>query len=334
MERFLRGFGRLVAGEKKLANEPHLEKVFAEIIENQIAGSPMLEKVRWTSLKESQIVRLFEAEGHSISRFMVNQLTALAGLAKRQMKKTKTAKEVAGRDGQFQRIADLKEDYRARGLPILSVDTKKKEFIGQFYRAGKSYCEEAIEVCDHDFPSLAEGRVVPHGIYDATLNKGYLSLGKSRDTSEFLCDNVKYHWENNIRQDYPEAAEMLLLMDGGGSNSCLHYIVKEDLQNLSNELKMTIRVAHYPAYCSKYNPIEHRLFPHLQRSWEGVLFSDYEIIKERAEQTTTQRGLKVVAWINEKLYQSGRKYSADFKETMTIAFDELLPKWNYQIHPL
>ena len=334
MERFLRGFGRLVAGEKKLANEPHLEKVFAEIIENQIAGSPMLEKVRWTSLKESQIVRLFEAEGHSISRFMVNQLTALAGLAKRQMKKTKTAKEVAGRDEQFQRIADLKEDYRARGLPILSVDTKKKEFIGQFYRAGKSYCEEAIEVCDHDFPSLAEGRVVPHGIYDATLNKGYLSLGKSRDTSEFLCDNVKYHWENNIRQDYPEAAEMLLLMDGGGSNSCLHYIVKEDLQNLSNELKMTIRVAHYPAYCSKYNPIEHRLFPHLQRSWEGVLFSDYEIIKERAEQTTTQRGLKVVAWINEKLYQSGRKYSADFKETMTIAFDELLPKWNYQIHPL
>ena len=326
MERFLRGFGRLVAGEKKLANEPHLEKVFAEIIENQIAGSPMLEKVRWTSLKESQIVRLFEAEGHSISRFMVNQLTALAGLAKRQMKKTKTAKEVAGRDEQFQRIADLKEDYRARGLPILSVDTKKKEFIGQFYRAGKSYCEEAIEVCDHDFPSLAEGRVVPHGIYDATLNKGYLSLGNSKDTSEFLCDNVKYHWENNIRQDYPEAAEMLLLMDGGGSNSCLHYIVKEDLQNLSNELKMTIRVAHYPAYCSKYNPIEHRLFPHLQRSWEGVLFSDYEIIKERAEQTTTQRGLKVVAWINEKLYQSGRKYSADFKETMTIAFDELLPK--------
>ena len=175
---------------------------------------------------------------------------------------------------------------------------------------------------------------MPHGIYDVTFNKGYLSLGSSKDTSEFLCDNVKYHWENKIRQDYPQATEMLLLMDGGGSNSCLHYIVKEDLQNLANELQMTIRAAHYPAYCSKYNPIEHRVFPHLQRSWEGMLFSDYEIIKARAEQTTTQTGLKVVAWINEKLYQSGRKYSADFKETMTIAFDELLPKWNYQIHPL
>ena len=324
----------MAEGEKKLANEPHLEKVFAGIIENQIAGSPMLEKVRWTSLKDSQIVRLFGEQGHSISRFIVKQLTDLAGLAKRQMKKTKTAKEVDGRDGQFQKIADLKEEYQGQGLPILSVDTKKKEFIGQFYRNGKSYCAESVEVCDHDFPSLAEGRVVPHGIYDVQRNKGYLSIGNSKDTSEFLCDNLKYCWKNQISLDYPKAKEMLLLMDGGGSNSCLHYIVKEDLQNLANELKMTIRVAHYPPYCSKYNPIEHRFFPHLQRSWEGVLFSDYEIVKERAEQTTTQKGLKVVAWINGKRYQSGRKYSADFKETMTIAFDELLPKWNYQIHPL
>ncbi len=324
----------MAEGEKKLSHEPHLEKVFAEIVVDQIAGSPMREKVRWTSLKDAQIVRLFEEKGHSISRFMVKQITELAGLAKRQMKKTKTVKEAVGRDEQFQRIAGLKEDYQARGLPILSVDTKKKEFIGQFYRNGKSYCEKAVEVCDHDFPSLAEGRVVPHGIYDVNLNKGYLSIGNSKDTSEFLCDNLKYYWENQISLDYPQAKEMLLLMDGGGSNSCLHYIVKEDLQNLANELQMTIRTAHYPSYCSKYNPIEHRFFPHLQRSREGVLFSDYEIVKERAEQTTTQTGLKVVAWINEKLYQSGRKYSADFKETMTIAFDELLPKWNYQINPL
>lgn len=218
-------------GEKKLANEQHLEVVFAEIVAHQTAGSPMLEQVRWTSLKDSQIVRLFGEKGYSISRFMVKQLTDLAGLAKRQMRKTKTAKEVHGRDQQFQTIAGLKEDYQARGLPILSVDTKKKEFIGQFYRDGKSYCEESVKVCDHDFPSLAEGRVVPHGIYDVTFNKGYLSIGNSKDTSEFLCDNLRYYWEHQIRQDYPQAKEILLLMDGGGSNSCLHYIVKEDLQN-------------------------------------------------------------------------------------------------------
>ena len=294
----------------------------------------MNEKVRWTNLKDGEIVRLFEQRGVSITRFIAKQLTTLKGLAKRQMKKTKTAKEVENRDEQFQRIEELKADFGGRGLPVLSIDTKKKEFIGQFYRAGKSYCEKALEVLDHDFPSLAEGRVVPHGIYDVRNNKGYLSIGNSKDTSEFLCDNVKYQWLNNISQDYPEATEMLLLMDGGGSNSCLHYIVKEDLQKLANELKIKIRVSHYPPYCSKYNPIEHRFFPHLQRSWEGVVFSSYGIVKERAEQTRTEKGLKVVAWINEKLYQSGRKYSDNFKETMTIVFDELLPKWNYQIHPL
>ncbi len=294
----------------------------------------MNEKVRWTNLKDSEIVRLFEKQELSVSRFIVKQLTALKGFVQRKMKKSKTIKEVANRDEQFQKITELKADFFNRGLPVLSIDTKKKEFIGQFYRAGKSYCQAAVEVFDHDFPSLAEGRVVPHGIYDLKLNKGYLSLGKSRDTSEFLSDNLKYHWQNNIQKEYPQAEEILLLMDGGGSNSCLHYIVKEDLQKLANELKMKITVAHYPPYCSKYNPIEHRLFPHLQRSWEGVVFTNYEIIKERAEQTSTEKGLKVVAWINEKLYESGRKYSDNFKETMTIIFDEVLPKWNYQIQPL
>jgi len=308
--------------------------IFEELVESQIAGSPMNEKVRWTNLKDTEIVRIFEKKGLAVSRFMVNQLTALNGFVKRKMKKSKTAKEVANRDEQFQKIKAIKEYFLKRGLPVLSVDTKKKEFIGQFYRAGKSYCEEAVEVFDHDFPSLASGRVVPHGIYDLNLNKGYLSLGKSRDTSEFLCDNLKYHWHNSIREDYPQAEEMLLLMDGGGSNSCLHYIVKEDLQKLANDLKMKIRVAHYPPYCSKYNPIEHRLFPHLQRSWEGIVFTDYEIVKERAEETSTEKGLQVVAWLNEKLYENGRKYSDNFKETMTIIFDEVLPKWNYRIQPL
>jgi hypothetical protein len=324
----------LAAEEKKLVGEPHLVSLFEELVESQIAGSPMNEKVRWTNLKDSEIVRLFEKQELSVSRFIVKQLTALKGFVQRKMKKSKTIKEVANRDEQFQKITELKADFFNRGLPVLSIDTKKKEFIGQFYRAGKSYCQAAVEVFDHDFPSLAEGRVVPHGIYDLKLNKGYLSLGKSRDTSEFLSDNLKYHWQNNIQKEYPQAEEILLLMDGGGSNSCLHYIVKEDLQKLANELKMKITVAHYPPYCSKYNPIEHRLFPHLQRSWEGVVFTNYEIIKERAEQTSTEKGLKVVAWINEKLYESGRKYSDNFKETMTIIFDEVLPKWNYQIQPL
>ena len=294
----------------------------------------MNEKVRWTNLKTSAIVRLFGEKGVETSRFIVHQLTKLKGFVKRKMSKTMTIKEVVNRDEQFQQISKTVAEFKQKGLPILSIDTKKKEFIGQFYRAGKSSCQAARKVYDHDFGSLAEGVVVPHGIYDVQQNKGYLSLGKSKDTSEFLCDNLKHYWQNNLQKEYPEAQEMLLLMDGGGSNSCLHYIVKEDLQALANELEMTITIAHYPAYCSKYNPIEHRLFPHLQRSWDGVVFENYEIIKEYAEKTTTQTGLQVVVWINEKVYQTGRKYSDNFKEMMTIKFDEILPKWNYQIQPL
>ena len=308
--------------------------VFEEFVQLQTAGSPMNEKQQWTNLKTSDLVKLFDEKGVSVSRFIVKQLTQVKGFVKRKMSKTKTIKEVENRDEQFQQIAKTVVRFTEKGLPILSIDTKKKEFIGQFYRAGKSYCQSAVKVYDHDFPSLASGVVIPHGIYDIAHNKGYLSIGVSKDTSEFLCDNLRYYWHNGIAEQYPEADEMLLLMDGGGSNSCLHYIVKEDLQNLANDLGITLTIAHYPAYCSKYNPIEHRLFPHIQRSWDAVVFENYEIVKEQVEKTTTAKGLKVVAWINEKMYQSGRKYSENFKETMTIVFDEILPKWNYQIQPL
>lgn len=308
--------------------------IFDEIVEAQTAGSPMNENVRWTNLKTSEMVKIFDEKGVETSRFIVKQLTKMKGFVKRKMSKKMTIKEVENRDEQFQQIARTVREFKAKGCPILSVDTKKKEFIGQFYRAGKSYCQAAVKVLDHDFPSLASGVVVPHGIYDVQKNEGYVSLGTSKDTSEFLCDNLRYHWKNSLEKKYPGADEMLLLMDGGGSNSCLHYLVKEDLQKLANELGMRMTIAHYPAYCSKYNPIEHRLFPHVQRSWEGMVFENYEMIKGRTERTTTQTGLKVVAWINEKVYQTGRKYSEFFKATMTIRFDEILPKWNYQIQPL
>lgn len=207
----------MAAGEKKLAREPHPVEMFKELVQSRTAGSPMNEKQRWTNLKDTAIVRIFQAQGVAVSRHIVRQLAALEGFVKRAMKKTKTAREVAGRDEQFEKSNALREDFLKRGLPVLSIDTKKKEFIGQFYRAGKSYCEKAVEVLDHDFPSLASGRVVPHGIYDVNFNKGYLSIGNSKDTAEFMCDNLKYHWQNKISENYRQADEMLLLMDGGGS---------------------------------------------------------------------------------------------------------------------
>lgn len=159
-------------------------------------------------------------------------------------------------------------------------------------------------------------------------------MGVSHDTSEFLCDNLRHHWNNGLSQQYEGARELLLLMDGGGSNSCLHYIVKEDLQKLASELGVGLTIAHYPAYCSKYNPIEHRLFCHIQNRWSGMWFESYEHVLEQVEKTTTRTGLEVVAWLNDKFYQTARKYSQDFKENMRIEFDLLIPKLNYRIKPL
>jgi hypothetical protein len=242
-------------------------------------------------------------------------------------------KQVEGRDEQFQKIAQLKADYQARGLPIISIDTKKKEYLGSFYRAGRLYTREVVEVFDHDFNSFAEGLVIPHGIYDLTHNTAFVNIGTSHDTSEFACDSLRRWWLEQGRYDWPDAQEMLLLCDGGGSNSSRHYLFKQDLQALADELGLKIRVAHYPPYCSKYNPIEHRVFPHLSRVCQGVVFKSIEMVRQLMETAKTKTGLRVQVRILDKLYEKGRKVATDFKETMRIVFDDTLPRWNYVAIP-
>lgn len=193
--------------------------------------------------------------------------------------------------------------------------------------------DEAIEVFDHDWKSLATGVVIPHGLYDLKLNRGYLHLGTSHDTGEFACDAIRDWWLEHGQQHDPTATSILLLCDGGGSNSSRQYLFKQDLQRLVNELNLEIRIAHYPPYTSKYNPIEHRLFPHLTRVCQGVIFESVAIVKDLMEKAKTQTGLTVFAAICDKVYQTGRKVTEEFKQTMAIVFDEYLPKWNYTAKP-
>jgi hypothetical protein len=158
-------------------------------------------------------------------------------------------------------------------------------------------------------------------------------LGTSKDTSEFACDCIRDWWENVGKYNYPEATSILILSDGGGSNSSRHYIFKYDLQNLVNSIGIEIRMAHYPPYTSKYNPIEHRMFCHVTRACEGVVFKNIEIVKELMEKTSTKSGLNVLVNIKDKIYQTGRKVTEEFKEDLKIAFDKLLGKWNYRAIP-
>jgi len=175
--------------------------------------------------------------------------------------------------------------------------------------------------------------IIPHGIYDVGQNIGYINIGISKDTSEFACDSLRNWWYNQGQYLYPQATSILALCDGGGSNSSRHYIFKEDLQKLVDEIGIEIRIAHYPPYASKYNPIEHRLFPHVTRACQGVVFKSVELVKSLMEKTRTSKGLRVTVNVIDKVYQTGRKVTAGFRENMTIKFHEFLPNWNYTALP-
>ena len=311
-----------------------IDAKFLHVLRHHTAGDPMDETVLWTNLQPAQIAKLMYAEhGLKVSNTVIRKLLKKHHYRRRKAQKKQTAKEVPHRNEQFENIARLIAEYESAHNPIVSMDTKKKEYLGNLYRDGYLYTLEEVRTLDHDFTSLAEGVIIPHGIYDLQRNTGFITLGTSKDTSEFACDSIRNWWYLQGRYDYPHATSILLLCDGGGSNSSHYYIFKENLQKLADEIGVAIRVAHYPPYCSKYNPIEHRLFPHVTRACQGVIFKSIEIVKELMEKTTTSKGLQVTVQILDKVYETGRKVADDFKETMRIVFDEFLPQWNYTAVP-
>lgn len=303
------------------------------MLRDHTAGDPMRADVKWTNLSRRQISKRLAVLGTPASRRVVTQLLHQHGYRRRKAVKKKTMGQHRDRDAQFQNIARIKQEYRDAGQPVISIDTKKKELLGDFYRAGVIDTQEPIRVNDHDFSSHGKGTLIPHGIYDLANNQGYLHLNTSHDTTALACDSIALWWQEHGRRQYPQAKKLLVLCDGGGSNSASTYVFKEDLQALANRLGLEIRVAHYPPYCSKYNPIEHRLFPHVTRACQGVILDTKETAKHYMEKTETSKGLKVVVRFLDQVYEVGRKCAAAFKKTMKIVFDDFLPKWNYTAVP-
>lgn len=293
-----------------------------------------MEELVWTDLTATDIARFMTQAGSPVSISIVQQLLKHEGFGQRQAQKTCSMGTHPDRDAQFQRIAKLKLDYLDSPNPILSIDTKKRELIGNFYRYGSLFGKRLIRTFDHDFPSFADGVVIPHGIYDLKLNRGYIHLGTSHDTSEFACACLEDYWLRFGRVLYPRTSSLLLLGDGGGSNSSRTYLFKADLQVLANRIQLPIRVAHYPPYTSKYNPIEHRLFPHLTRACQGVVFQSVALVKQLMEKAQTRTGLRVVVDIVDKIFETGRKVADEVKQSLNIVRDPFLPLWNYQILPV
>ena len=321
-------------GRKKTeAKHPALLQHVQDTIKERIAGDPMRDDVLWTDLTPQEITDRLHAHGVCADPRMVRRLLDTLGLARRQIAKVLPGGDSPQRDAQFRHLGHLIQEFLAAGNPVLSIDTKKKEFLGTLYRHGKVYCQQALQAFDHDFPSLARGVIIPHGIYDLAQNHGWIHVGLSRDTTAFACDSLRLFWDSDGRRLYPNASAILLLCDGGGSNSCHKHLFKEDLQAVVNDLAVPIRVAHYPAYCSKFNPIERRLFSHVTRACQGVLFDSLQTVLGLIQKTKTQQGLSVTVRVLDKLYEGGRTVSEAFKKHMPIVFDSVLPKWNYRAVP-
>jgi hypothetical protein len=294
----------------------------------------MQEDVYWTYLTAPQIAAELAELGTPISADTVRGMLEDFGFHQRQAEKTRTMAEVPHRDEQFEKIARLKQRYQASPCnPIISMDTKKKEFLGELFRDGRVYANGPNAVFDHDFPSFAVGKIIPHGLYDVKRNVGHITLGTSHDTSEFACASFRRWWQRHGRYAWPQADSILLLCDGGGSNNCRHHLFKQDLQKLVNAIGLEIRVAHYPPHCSKYNPIEHRLFPHVTRAWSGLIFRTLDIVTEGLRRVATSTGLRVTYTLLDRIYHLKRTADAAFLAASRLQYDALLPEWNYVVSP-
>jgi Rhodopirellula transposase DDE domain len=290
--------------------------------------------VLWTNLSQRDIAAQLQARGFRVSVAIVPQLLRQHGLGRRKAQKKRSPKSHRDRDRQFRKIARLRADYENSPNPILSIDTKKKEFLGDLFRPGWTYTQQTRATLDHDFPSLADGVVYPHGIYDLKRNQGHITLGLSHDTSRFACDCIALWWEQYGRQAHPQATSILLLCDGGGSNAAARYVFKYALEQLAERIGLEIRVAHYPPYNSKYNPIEHRFFPHVTRACQGLVFSAVEQVEQSMARTSTSTGLKTTVHVLPGNYPTGEKAPKGYKNNMRIIRDNELPAWNYRANPV
>jgi hypothetical protein len=289
---------------------------------------------RWVRSSLTHLSERLREMGYVVSRKTVGRILRSMGFSRKSNKRKQPRPKCPIRNEQFEYIAVQRESFTAAGLPVISVDTKKEELIGPFRNRGQCWCREADEVDEHDFPSAAECQAVPFGVYDVIKNKGYVVVGTSNNTPEFAVNSVVRWWETVGRSSYSAAGQVLILADGGGGNGSRSRAWKLNLQvKLCDRFGLAVTVCHYPPGCSKWNPVEHRLFSYISVNWAGKPLRTLEIMLGYIRGTTTRTGLKVEAVLDDATYRRGLKVSRDQARTLNLRQHDACPQWNYTLSP-
>lgn len=289
---------------------------------------------KWLRSSLRHLSASLKSQGHSASPNTVGRLLRAKDYSLKSNAKRQAGTQHPNRNTQFEYIEAQKQYFLSKGWPILSIDVKKKELIGNFKNNGQNWCLEAEQVNDHDFKVDALGRAVPYGIYVVNQNRGYVYVGQSADTAEFAVDVLVRWWQEFGHFDFPDAPYLLVLCDCGGSNGYRLRLWKTQIQEqLADKLKLNVTVCHYPTGASKWNPIEHRLFGPISINWAGKPLRSFETILACIRGTTTQTGLVVSAFLVEKIYAKGIKIADDVMESLNLERHAICPNWNYTIRP-
>lgn len=305
-----------------------------KLVDPETAGDPMTGQ-KWVRSSLRRLCERLEAVGHPVSPPTVGRLLKGLGYSLRvNSKKIEASSNHPDRDQQFDYIAVQRAAFTAAGLPIISTDTKKKELVGDFKNAGRAWVVEPTAVNVHDFPGDALGRAVPYGVYDLTNNRGFVYLGTSGDTPAFAADAIAAWWQADGRATWPNRDHFLLLADAGGSNNCRTRAWKERVQvQICDRFGLTVTVCHYPTGCSKWNPIERRLFSHISNNWAGVPLRTWDTLLGFIRGTSTAAGLTVQAVFQEGDYPTGQTVSDAEMAALRIEYHTICPQWNYTLQP-
>jgi hypothetical protein len=316
------------------AREAGLREALLALIEGATRGDPM-SPLRWTTRSVAKLTAALQDLGFKVSESTTRRELRGLGFSLQGNRKTHEGSDHPDRDAQFEQIAKLTGQALATGQPVISVDTKKKELIGNYKNAGRELAAKGtpILVNTHDFPDKEQGKAVPYGIYDVGRDEGWVSVGISGDTAQFAVAAIRGWWEHLGSEKYPGATELTITADCGGSNSYRTRLWKTELQRLSDHIGLPIRVAHFPPGTSKWNKIEHRLFSYISINWRAKPLVSRQTVIDLIGATTTGTGLKVYARLDSNTYPTKIKVTDEQIRAVQLTGDDFHPEWNYRITP-